>query len=50
MAVAPSEDCDDRKAAYDDYLQDENSGPHNPVESDDARTIIDADIASFRTR
>lgn len=50
VTIAPSEYGDDWKAADDDDLQDKNCSPHDPVESYDTRAIIQADIASFRTR
>lgn len=50
MTVAPSKKGDDRKAADDDNLKDENGSPHDPIEGDDAGTVIHADVTSFRAR
>ncbi len=50
MAVSPGEEGHCRQTADDDDLQDEDGGPHDPVEGDDARTVVLAHVAAFRTR
>ena len=48
MTVAPSENGDDGQTADDDDLQNEDGRPHDPVEGDDARAVVFADVASLR--
>ena len=48
MVVAPGENGHDGQAADDDNLEDEDGGPHDPVEGHDARAVIDANVATLR--
>ena len=49
MAVSPGEEGHCRQTADDDDLQDEDGRPHDPVEGDDARAVVLAHVAAFRT-
>ena len=50
VAVAPSENSDDGQTTDDDDLQNQNGRPHDPIESNDAGTVIVTYVASLRTR
>ena len=49
ILVFEGEKDDDREAAYDDALQNEEYGPQHPVEGDDARGAVHAVLATFGT-
>ena len=49
ILVFEGEKDDDWEAAYDDALKNEEYGPQNPVEGDDARGAVHAVLATFGT-
>lgn len=50
MPVAPGKEGNGRQAADDDDLEDQYGGPHDPVESHDARTVVLTDFTTFGAR